>query len=60
MVMLVGISYFYGFYVLFFKIILIKYIILREIYKLRNGVIVFMCLFLKENWKRYIYVLYRY
>lgn len=60
MVMLAGISYLHGFHALLFKTTSTKYIISREIHKLRNGVIVSMCSSLKENWKRYIYVLYRY
>lgn len=54
MVMLAGISYLHGFHALLFKTTSTKYIISREIHKLRNGVIVSMCSSLKENWKRYI------
>lgn len=51
--MIVGISFFYGFYVVFFKFILVKNMDFKEIYKLKNLVIGFGCLFLKEKWIRY-------
>lgn len=56
-VMLAGISYLHGFHALLFKTTSTKYINSMEIHKLRNGVIVSMCLSLKENWTRYSYVL---